>query len=42
MSVKPLISGIDTIFICFAEDETKNDGTPGREYYMSKNLMVRE
>jgi len=31
--------GIDTIFICFAEDETKNDGTPGREYYMSKNLM---
>jgi len=31
--------GIDTIFICFAEDETINDGTPGREYYMSKNLM---
>ncbi|KAL5263312.1 hypothetical protein ACHWQZ_G008631 [Mnemiopsis leidyi] len=31
--------GIDTIFVCFAEDETKNDGTPGREYYMSKNLM---
>lgn len=31
--------GIDTIFICFAQDETINDGTPGREYYMSKNLM---
>ena len=31
--------GIDAIFICFAEDETINDGTPGREYYMSKNLM---
>lgn len=31
--------GIDTIFICFAEDETINDGSPGREYYMSKNLM---
>lgn len=31
--------GIDTIFICFAEDETINDGTAGREYYMSKNLM---
>jgi len=32
--------GIDTIFICFAEDSTINDGTPGREYYMSKNLMA--
>ena len=32
--------GIDAILICFCEDETKNDGTPGREYYMSKNLMV--
>ena len=31
--------GIDAIFICFAEDEMKNDGTPGREYYMSKSLM---
>eukprot|EP00116_Pleurobrachia_bachei_P014938 sb/3475200/ len=31
--------GIDAIFICFAEDETINDGSPGREYYMSKNLM---
>ena len=32
--------GIDTIFVCFAKDETINDGTAGREYYMSKNLMV--
>jgi len=31
--------GIDTIFICFAEDSTINNGEPGREYYMSKNLM---
>lgn len=31
--------GIDTIFICFAEDSRINDGSPGREYFMSENLM---
>lgn len=29
---------IDTIFICFCEDQSMNDGM-SRPYYMSKDLM---
>jgi len=29
---------VDTLFLCFLEDLERNDGTPGREYYMSKSL----
>ena len=30
---------IDTIFICFAEDSERNDGTAQKPYFMSKNLL---
>ena len=29
---------VDTIFLCLLEDLERNDGTPDRPYYMSKNL----
>ncbi|XP_039264968.2 choline transporter-like protein 1 [Styela clava] len=31
---------IDTLLLCFCEDCRVNDGTPGREYFMSKSLMA--
>jgi len=30
---------IDTIFLCFLQDSEENDGSPGKPYYMSKDLM---
>lgn len=30
---------IDTIFICFAEDSERNDGTAQKPYFMSTNLL---
>ncbi|MFT7811329.1 choline transporter-like protein 4 isoform X1, partial [Arapaima gigas] len=30
---------VDTLFLCFLEDLERNDGTPQKPYYMSKNLM---
>ncbi|CAH2233911.1 jg14669 [Pararge aegeria aegeria] len=30
---------IDTLFLCFLEDCERNDGSPEKPYYMSKNLM---
>ncbi|GAB1597590.1 Hypothetical predicted protein [Argonauta hians] len=30
---------VDTIFLCFTEDTERNDGSPDRPYYMSKQLM---
>ncbi|KAJ3051707.1 hypothetical protein HK097_007273 [Rhizophlyctis rosea] len=30
--------GIDTIFLCFLEDDERNDGTPSKPYYMSDGL----
>ncbi|XP_064625712.1 choline transporter-like protein 1 [Lineus longissimus] len=30
---------IDALLLCFCEDCQINDGTPGREYYMSSSLM---
>uniref|UniRef100_A0A8D3CFZ1 Choline transporter-like protein n=1 Tax=Scophthalmus maximus TaxID=52904 RepID=A0A8D3CFZ1_SCOMX len=32
---------VDVLFLCFAVDTKYNDGSPGREYYMDKALMVR-
>ncbi|XP_063713972.1 choline transporter-like protein 1 [Symsagittifera roscoffensis] len=29
---------VDTLFLCFCEDSERNDGSPGKEYYMSENL----
>lgn len=29
---------VDTLFLCFLEDLERNDGTPGKQYYMSKSL----
>lgn len=31
---------IDTLLLCFCEDCQINDGTEGREYFMSPSLMV--
>jgi hypothetical protein len=31
--------GIDSMFICYLEDEERNDGTPGREKYASQELQ---
>lgn len=31
---------VDVLFLCFAVDTKYNDGSPGREYYMDKALMV--
>ena len=31
---------IDTLLLCFCEDSRVNDGTPGKEYFMPKSLMV--
>uniref|UniRef100_A0A673I217 Choline transporter-like protein n=1 Tax=Sinocyclocheilus rhinocerous TaxID=307959 RepID=A0A673I217_9TELE len=33
---------VDVLFLCFAIDTKYNDGSPGREYYMDKALMVRQ
>uniref|UniRef100_A0A9J8CVG2 Choline transporter-like protein n=1 Tax=Cyprinus carpio carpio TaxID=630221 RepID=A0A9J8CVG2_CYPCA len=33
---------VDVLFLCFAIDTKYNDGSPGREYYMDKALMVNE
>lgn len=32
---------VDVLFLCFAVDTKYNDGSPGREYFMDKTLMVR-
>ena len=32
---------VDVLFLCFAIDTKYNDGSPGREFYMDKVLMVR-
>lgn len=32
---------VDVLFLCFAIDTKNNDGSPGSEYYMDKELMVR-
>lgn len=32
---------VDVLFLCFAIDTKYNDGSPGREYYMDKALMVK-
>ncbi|RXN35046.1 choline transporter 4 [Labeo rohita] len=31
--------GVDTLFLCFLEDLERNDGSPQKPYFMSKNLM---
>jgi hypothetical protein len=31
---------IDTLFLCFCEDFTQNDGSPGKEYYAPPSLMA--
>uniref|UniRef100_A0A8C9W5K2 Choline transporter-like protein n=1 Tax=Scleropages formosus TaxID=113540 RepID=A0A8C9W5K2_SCLFO len=31
---------VDVLFLCFAIDTKNNDGSPGREFYMDKALMV--
>ncbi|XP_077426206.1 choline transporter-like protein 2 isoform X2 [Vanacampus margaritifer] len=31
---------VDTIFLCFCEDLERNDGSPGRPYFMSPELHV--
>lgn len=33
---------VDVLFLCFAVDTKYNDGSPGREYFMDKALMVRK
>ena len=33
---------VDTLLLCFCEDCQMNDGTEGKEYYMSNSLMVRK
>ncbi|XP_044529840.1 choline transporter-like protein 4 isoform X1 [Gracilinanus agilis] len=30
---------VDTLFLCFLEDQERNDGSPEKPYYMPKNLM---
>eukprot|EP00033_Pygsuia_biforma_P000840 GCRY01000978.1.p1 GENE.GCRY01000978.1~~GCRY01000978.1.p1 ORF type:complete len:697 (+),score=211.66 GCRY01000978.1:143-2233(+) len=30
---------VDTILLCFCEDVERNDGSPGREYFMSEDLQ---
>ena len=29
---------VDTLFLCFLEDIERNDGSPEKPYYMSKDL----
>ena len=31
---------VDTLLLCFCEDYRVNDGTAGKEYFMSKSLLV--
>ncbi|KAB0800868.1 hypothetical protein PPYR_05222 [Photinus pyralis] len=31
---------VDTLFLCFLEDSERNDGSPEKPYFMSKNLML--
>lgn len=33
---------VDVLFLCFAIDTKYNDGTPGKEFFMDKALMVSE
>uniref|UniRef100_A0ABK0KY65 Choline transporter-like protein n=1 Tax=Rattus norvegicus TaxID=10116 RepID=A0ABK0KY65_RAT len=33
---------VDVLFLCFAIDTKYNDGSPGREFYMDKVLMLRK
>lgn len=33
---------VDVLFLCFAIDTKYNDGTPGKEFFMDKALMVRQ
>uniref|UniRef100_A0A3Q3KFQ7 Choline transporter-like protein n=1 Tax=Monopterus albus TaxID=43700 RepID=A0A3Q3KFQ7_MONAL len=33
---------VDVLFLCFAVDTKYNDGTPGKEFFMDKALMVRQ
>lgn len=32
---------VDVLFLCFAIDTKYNDGTPGKEFFMDKALMVK-
>jgi hypothetical protein len=29
---------VDTLFVCFAEDKDRNDGSPAKPFHMSDNL----
>lgn len=31
---------IDTLFMCFCEDVSQNDGSPGKEYFAPPSLMA--
>lgn len=31
---------IDTLFMCFCEDVSQNDGSPGKEHYAPPSLMA--
>lgn len=31
---------VDALLMCFCEDSSINDGSPGREYFMSTSLKV--
>ncbi len=33
---------VDTLLLCFCEDCELNDGTPGKQYFMSQSLMVSQ
>lgn len=33
---------VDVLFLCFAVDTKYNDGSPGKEFYMDKVLMVSD
>lgn len=33
---------VDVLFLCFAVDCKYRDGSPGKEYFMDKSLMVRK
>lgn len=33
---------VDVLFLCFAIDTKYNDGTPGKEFFMDKALMVSQ
>lgn len=31
---------IDTLFLCFCQDYSQNDGSPGKEYFAPPSLLV--